>query len=43
MFPEIAQLANCDSGTAENLEGDESTNVSFHVMLLILLNLSKEK
>ncbi|XP_010021069.1 PREDICTED: microtubule-associated serine/threonine-protein kinase 4-like, partial [Nestor notabilis] len=25
---EIAQLANCDSGTAENLEGDESINSS---------------
>lgn len=41
-FPEIAQLANCDSGTAETLEADESINVSFPVMLLLLLNVSKE-
>ncbi|RMC04455.1 hypothetical protein DUI87_18899 [Hirundo rustica rustica] len=39
---EIAQLANCDSGTAEPLEADESVNVSFPVMLLLLLNVSKE-
>ncbi|OXB80870.1 UNVERIFIED_CONTAM: hypothetical protein H355_016887 [Colinus virginianus] len=39
---EIAQLANCDSGTAETLEMDESVTVSFLLTMLLLLNEEKE-
>uniref|UniRef100_A0A8C9LCA8 non-specific serine/threonine protein kinase n=1 Tax=Pavo cristatus TaxID=9049 RepID=A0A8C9LCA8_PAVCR len=40
---EIAQLANCDSGTAETLEMDESVTVSFLLTMLLMLNVNEEK
>lgn len=43
MFLEIAQLANCDNGTAESLEMDESVTVSFLFTMLLMLNVNEEE
>jgi len=43
LFLEIAQLANCDSGTAETLEMDESVTVSFLLTMLFMLYVNEEK